>query len=121
MVAILAIALVGCGRADRPDFAAWQPLWEEALNVVPPPSFAQSPDLATCERVVGDLRETQESLLPSPDGTLDGPVRDWISLAEHTFFECPPREGEIIGFAEAYVQLERIRLEVEALLDTVDR
>jgi hypothetical protein len=119
MAVILAISLTACGPGARPDFDDWQPTWEAALAIIPPPSFADSPDMATCERVVADLRQVLENLLPSPDVALDGPVREWISLAEHAFFECPPREGEIIGFADAYDELDRVRLEVEAVLDTV--
>lgn len=117
---VVLLTVSACGPRDRPDFDAWRTDWEAALGVIPPPAFADAPDEATCERVVGELREARESLIPTPDITLDGTVREWIAIAEQTFFECPPREGEVVGFAEAYEELDRLRLEVEAVLGAAD-
>lgn len=113
----LTLAMVGCSGEDRPDTASWLPQWEAIHSVVPDQAeLGDPPDAALCESTLASLRLANEDLLPSPSGTVDDLVTEWVALAEAAFFDCPP-EGEITGsFPEAYQEMERIEESVDTAL-----
>lgn len=80
-------------------------------SLVPPASdFDPSDPRPLCERVLGQLREAQGALLPTPDPELDAPVERWMERARSVVYACPPEEG----FGPALAELE-------GLAHTVDR
>lgn len=113
----LVLVISSCGSA-RPTAAEWLDRWERALALVPDRALLDGPDVeAVCERALAALREERQLLLPTADASIDGAVRSWLEVAEETFFECPPRTGELQGFDLAYQRLADFESEVAAGLD----
>ena len=116
MAALVAATLTGCAR-QGPTMAEWRPRWETLRAQVPPvTAFASGPDAALCEQTLVILRESRDSVLPAPDEVIDAAVTDWLAHADTLFFECPPEEGELVGFEAAYRRLDSIAAEIESLL-----
>ncbi|MCL1593072.1 MAG: hypothetical protein M3132_01810 [Actinomycetia bacterium] len=113
-----AILLLGSACATaRPGVETWQPAWEAIVNGVPDESVVgESPPRSLCNETLTFLRSSRASVDPTPDLTLDEPVREWIDIAEEAFFECPPRGQKLDGFAEAYALLARLEAEIDSVL-----
>lgn len=62
------------------------------------------------------LREERLTVLPSPAAEADAAVEAWFELAEETFFECPPRSGDLQGFGEAFERMAAYEAEIESAL-----
>lgn len=115
---VLAVAVAGCQGESRPDAAEWQVHWDRVLAAVPTAEELESAEdpKPMCDEALTLVREERMNLSPAPEPTLDDPVEDWLNVADETFFECPPRSGDIQGFAEAYERLDDYRAEVDAAL-----
>lgn len=116
-IIIVAMLATACGGESRPSAEEWQPQWIEVQSLVPDQAdLGAPPDKDMCREAHVALRTETPRLLPTPDLALDDPVRDWVEIAEGTFFECPPREPELRGFDEAYAELTRFAAEINAVL-----
>lgn len=117
---MLAGALLGsCGSAEPPTTEAWSSTWEAAQATVPDRNeLGDPPSEASCQRVLGQLREVRGDLTPAPDEFIQHAAEAWISYAEHVFFSCfEAVEGEDPVDA-AYETLDRLRAEVATALRT---
>lgn len=117
LVLVLSLALiVACSPADRrPSAAEWVPRWEAVQALVPPlEEIPDPPDRERCHEVFVLVREEGRELLPSPDPAVDGPVREWVEVADSVFFQCPPHTPPIDSFAVGYEELRRLAAEVDA-------
>ncbi len=45
-------------------------------------------------------------------------MRSWLQVASETFFECPPRSA-LVGLDSAYDELDALKAEVTAGLDSL--
>ena len=116
LLAVLLVAACSPG-SEQPDTASWLEKWDATVALLPPlESMAAEPDTDFCRSVLSDLREADETLLPSPSSRVDQLARDWMAVAEAAFFDCPPQGEDIGSFADAYDELERLE---EAVIDTV--
>lgn len=121
LATLLVLAFAGCGSSDRPSVAEWQPLWDGIVQGIPTlAELGQPEDLTVCADGLGFVRSTQGELFPTPDPAIDEAVREWVSVAEDAFFECPPSSNRIPDMAFAYGQLTRLEAEVAAAL-AIDR
>jgi hypothetical protein len=115
VAAVVGAVLAGGCSPARPASAEWAPAWQAAQDGIPPIETLTEGDAEmACERTLASIRALRGGIVPTHDPTLDGLVRGWLQVAETTFFECPPRSGVVVGFEEAYAELERYRLEMEA-------
>lgn len=119
-IAAVGVALVvsSCSGSARPDVAEWRTDWLAVVDGIPDLATieaATSRDL--CSSTLAMLRSRSGDLTPTPDLAIDDTVRKWIEVAEDTFFECPPRSGELDSFAAAYAELERFQAEVAVVLE----
>ena len=113
----MTLVLNACQREVRPSVSDWQGHWNRVIAAVPAVEALEGEDAKSlCDTALTLLREERQYLLPAPESTLDDPVDDWLSVADETFFECPPRSGEIQGFDEAFTLLDDYQAEVEAAL-----
>ena len=117
-LALLSIGVLSCSPANvEPDAATWLEKWDGIVATVPDlATLAPEPDPEFCQSVLSELRTESEDLLPSPNPAVDALARDWVELAEGSFFECPPDGEEIGSFAEAYEEMERLE---EAVADAL--
>ncbi len=116
-VVLVALSASACGTVSRPSLEEWQPRWVEVQALVPSQDdLGDEPDRELCNQIHVAIREESRGLVPTPDPALDDAVRDWVKIAETTFFECPPRERELDGFDDAYRELARFAAEVEAVV-----
>lgn len=118
MVVLPLVLLLGaCSRDSRPDPAAWQVTWDSTLEVIPSQAVLGSPpDAQTCQTALREIREHSEELLPTPSATVDELATEWITVAERSFFECPPDGQDITSFDDAYAEMERIEEAIAAAL-----
>jgi hypothetical protein len=99
--------------------ATWLPAWEAAKKTMPArTSFDGSEDRKICGRVLGELQQARERILPAPDDNLDRLVDAWLHLAEDVMLGCPENWGEHTGFDGGYRELTRLALEVDLALRT---
>ncbi|MCL1599605.1 MAG: hypothetical protein M3094_10495 [Actinomycetia bacterium] len=115
---LLAIGLVASACSTvRPTVAEWEPTWESITAAIPPQEVVgEAPPRALCNQVLASLREGQADLFPTPDIAIDDTVKDWVTIAEDAFFECPPDNDEIGSFSDAYAEMLRLEREVELVL-----
>lgn len=105
--------VAACGGA-RPDAVQWLVTWDETVELIPAEAdLGEDPPKEQCDTVLASLREAQESVIPTPDDTLDVTVNEWLMVAEGAFFECPPAPD---GFAGAYKKLTQLEDQVTAFL-----
>lgn len=117
LFALLGVVASACQAENRPAVEEWRAHWDRVIAAVPTEEALSGEDAKTlCDTALTLLREERQYLLPAPESTLDDPVDDWLNVADETFFECPPRSGEIQGFAEAFVLMDDYHAEVEAAL-----
>lgn len=117
--AAVVLLIVACG-GGRPATAEWRSEWGRLLAAVPErAAFADGPDAGLCSEALVRVREAEADVLPTPDEALDAPVRSWLRTARETFFECPPRSG-VVGFDNAYDELDALEAEVMAGLASLD-
>lgn len=117
MVALMLVFLTACSSASRPTVAEWQPAWDQLVEGIPSASgLGQPPDRAICSQGLGLVRSTQAELFPTPDRAIDEAVKEWVSVAEDAFFECPPSSSAIPDMDFAYGQLARLEAEIGAVL-----
>lgn len=110
---MVGLLISSCGQS-RPSAEAWQQDWNRVLAIVPAePAAGTDPATVGCEDVLAALRTEKETLLPTPDEAVDVTLNLWLEEAEGAFFECPPENG---GFEKAYDEMERLRAEIEAVL-----
>lgn len=112
----LSVLASGCAVSERrPSVVEWRPRWEAAQALVPPlEQVADPPDRELCTDVLVAIRATRGELLPTPDPSVDGPVQEWLEVAELVFFQCPPHTPPIEDFAAGYEEMGRLAAEVEA-------
>lgn len=114
---VLIVITVSCGGADRPSVDEWQPAWTAVIEGIPAEAdLGAAPDRPTCDAVLAFLRDSVADLSPKPDAAIEDVVDEWVQIAEDAFFECPPREGEVASFADAYAELRRLEAEVATVL-----
>lgn len=114
---VVMIAFSGCGVGGRPDLADWTADWDQLTGTVP--TLAQlgtPPDRELCGHALGQIREKQSDLLPTPDLALDPAVHEWFTVAEDGMFECPPSSNQFPDFEYVYRELGRLEAEVAAVL-----
>jgi len=117
LLVVLVSTVAGCGQPDRPSVNDWQQLWNEVLAEIPDPDSIVEPlNRDLCAGVLASLRSTTGELFPTPDLAVDSTVREWVRIAEDTFFECPPASVQIPDLAAAYRELARLEAEVAAAL-----
>jgi hypothetical protein len=117
VVVLVALSASACGTVSRPSLEEWQPRWVAVQALVPSQGdLGDEPDRELCNQIHVAVREEARGLIPTPDPALDDAVRDWVKIAEATFFECPPRERELDGFGDAYNELARFAAEVDAVV-----
>jgi hypothetical protein len=113
---VVAALAVGCG--GRPDVDVWEGRWLDLADDVPVASLAADPpQRERCDEVLGRLRDALPALRPAPTDVLDDAVEAWGEFAESVFFECPLGRGEHAGWEEAAVELQRLRVEIEAEIE----
>lgn len=113
-----ALTLVGCAGQARPERAEWQQHWDRVIEQVPDlPDLQVEDPKPVCDAALSLVREERVYLIPTPEVSLDDPVDDWLNVADETFFECPPRSGDIQGFDEAYLLLDDYLAEIQAALE----
>lgn len=118
MLVVIALVFVGCANDSRPSRSEWQVHWDRVVAQVPAlDDLAVEDPRPACEEALALVREERVYLIPAPEVTLDDPVDDWLSVADETFFECPPRSGDIQSFEQAYGLLDDYMAEVQAVLD----
>lgn len=109
------LVLVACSRDTRPDPAEWQDTWNSTLQVIPDQTdLGSPPDEQLCQAALREIRENSEELLPTPSATVDELANEWITVAERSFFECPPDGQDITSFDDAYAEMERIEEAIAA-------
>lgn len=109
---VLGLVISACSET-RPDSSSWEDNWADIVAIVPDQSFLDDDPSELCQNTLASLRESEATLFPTPDESLDAPVRSWLEVAEGAFFECPPTDG---GFPAAYEELDRLEAEIEASL-----
>jgi len=118
IAALLLSILAACGGDNRPSFESWQPDWESLVSAFPTyDELSDPPDRAMCAEALTELRTFARSVSPTPDFSLDVPVREWVSIAESIAFECPPQSTTLPDLDYAYRELDRLEAEVDAVLD----
>lgn len=115
----LVIVLAACSSgAPRPSTAEWSPVWEATVALVPSPEdLGEDPSQARCSEVLVELREAQQTAVPTPNSEVDQVVERWLQVASSGFFECfgdGDRESEI---AATRATLSRLEDEVAGSLD----
>ncbi len=116
LVVVVVAAVAGaCGGDDRPTVQQWRPRWE-ALAAEAPSAGHQELSGQQCERLLTVARTGRSEVLPAPDEALDGPVRQWVSVAETIGFDCLDHD-DLTG---ALRELEIIGAEVDAGARTLD-
>jgi len=112
-----ALMLSACG-GDRPASDEWKQRWDRLVTAIPDEVAVSQDDSGDlCREALAFLRSNRAGLVPTPDVAIDDTVTNWIEIAEDAFFECPPSNAQIGGFAEAYEELLRLQEEVEAVLE----
>ena len=116
VVALPVVLLLGaCDRNVRLDAAEWQDTWSSILGVIPDRTdLGSPPDPGLCQATLRGIREQSEELLPTPSATVDELAKEWITVAERSFFECPPDGQDITSFDDAYAEMERIEEAIAA-------
>lgn len=113
----LLFVTTGCISAERPDAATWLPSWQSINALVPDQSdLGNPPDESLCQTTLGAIRESKEDLFPTPSGTVDELVNEWVAIAEAAFFECPPEGEDIASFDDAYREMLRVENSVTSAL-----
>ncbi|VAW06449.1 hypothetical protein MNBD_ACTINO01-2417 [hydrothermal vent metagenome] len=116
LLVTIALVISACATV-RPTVAEWQPAWEAITGAIPPLStVGENPPRPVCDRVLAAVRTGQADLFPTPDIAIDDTVKDWVTIAEDAFFECPPDNDEIGSFSDAYAEMLRLEREVELVL-----
>jgi len=111
------LLLASCGLGSRPSVAEWQPAWTAVTEAIPTQAQLGDPaDKDMCATTLGVIRENAPDLSPTPDLSTDDAVSDWLSIAETTFFECPPDTGEISSLSVAYEEMDRLTSDVNNAL-----
>lgn len=120
VVALPLVLLLGaCGRGPRPDPDEWQDTWDSMLAVVPSESdLGSPPNEQVCQSALRGIREHSEDLIPSPSVTVDDLANEWVTVAERSFFECPPDGQDITSFDDAYEEMARIEQAIAAALSS---
>lgn len=118
LLALTVLVLASCATS-RPTVENWEPVWKRVSEGIPSEETVglADPDRAVCSDALAFLRSNRSDLFPTPDLAIDDAVADWVEVAEDAFFECPPRNEQIVGFAEAYAELTRLQGEIELVLD----
>jgi hypothetical protein len=118
VVVAVALALVGsCGSPDRPAAGEWAARWYAMVSSMPALDALDLEDPSPlCDLALTRVREERQLLVPTPDPAFDAPVEGWMDLADETFFECPPRSGDVHGFEEALAEMALLEAQVDASL-----
>ncbi|MDH3306323.1 MAG: hypothetical protein OEO77_02195 [Acidimicrobiia bacterium] len=111
--AALGVLIGACSIGARPDFGAWEPEWAALTAGLPTEAELASGGEDVCSAALVTLREQRTVIVPTPEEALDPPVEAWFSLAEDTFFDCPPN----VGFEAAYAEMAAFEDEVAAVLN----
>lgn len=121
VVAVLTLTILAFSSCaiSRPTVDNWEPIWKRVSEGIPSEATVGTadPDRAACSEALAFLRSNRSDLFPTPDLAIDDAVADWVEVAEGAFFECPPRNEQIVGFAEAYAELALLQGEIELVLD----
>lgn len=111
-IAVVVFALASCtSDADEPADAAWLPVWEAERALVDDIAADVASGDERCNELLGDLRASRETLLPTPNEVLDESVESWLALAESLAFDCPSDADEVV---ERVHDLEVLRAEIDA-------
>jgi hypothetical protein len=119
MIALVALLFVttGCSSGERPDTATWLRSWQSINAVIPDQSdLGNPPQESLCQTTLGTIRERSEELFPTPSGTVDDLVNEWVAIAQAAFFECPPEGEDIDSFDDAYREMLRVEDSVTSAL-----
>lgn len=117
MATIMLVTTTACGNA-RPTADEWVPLWTEMLSAIPSLERLTAADpKPSCDEALAAVRDGQSSLKPTPDRAIDDAVNRWVSVAESTFFQCPPETEDLAGFEGAFEELTRLEAEINTVLD----
>ena len=112
-----ALTLASCADNGRPDLDQWVTDWAEMTATVPTIArLGSPPDRELCSHILGQIREGQKDLVPTPDLALDLVVREWFTVAEDAMFECPPSSSQFPSLEYAYRELARLEAEVDSVL-----
>lgn len=112
-LAALGILVGACSIGARPDFGAWEAEWTALTAGLPTEAELAAGGEDVCSAALVTLREQRTVIIPTAEEALDPPVEAWFSLAEDTFFDCPPNAG----FEAAYAEMAEFEDEVAAVLD----
>jgi hypothetical protein len=117
-VVVAAVILAACGGEEAPSLEDWKQEWLAFRDLVPTQQeLGPSPTQEQCDEILVAIRQRAPELVPAPDPTLEGAVKDWIVIAENMFFECPPVAPPIGSFEEGYQELERFEAQVAIVLE----
>jgi hypothetical protein len=115
------VAVASCSDTGRPSPDDWAVNWEDLTTTLPTlDQLGDPPNRELCAHALGEIREGQADLLPTPDISLDPVVQEWFTVAEDALFECPPSSNQFPDLAYAYQVLARLEAEVEASLALAD-
>lgn len=116
--ALVFVVLAACGGVDRPTLDTWLSRWDAIRTTVATATASPgTPPEATCEQVLGELREAAVTLKPTPDPVLDDTITLWLESAESTFFECQQPSGDLDPFGDGLAELERLEAEIAAVVE----
>ena len=117
LVGLVVLAFVsGCG--GRPDLDVWEGKWLDlAESVSEGISGPTPPDRVGCDRLLGEIRGDLPGLQPAPNDVLEAAVVLWAEFGESVFFECPLVRGEHAGWDAAVLELQRLRVEIDAEIE----
>lgn len=116
LLLLVLVVGVGCSTPQRrPSVEEWNRHWEAVQAAIPSlEEVSDPPSGALCTRGLVTVREARGDLLPTPDPAVDGPVEEWIQVAESVFFQCPPHTPPVDSFEAGYEEMQRFVAEVEA-------
>lgn len=115
------VAVTSCADAGRPELDSWATDWEGLTTALPTlDQLGTPPDRELCAHALGQIREGQADLLPTPDVSIDPVVQEWFTVAEDALFECPPSNSQFPDLGYAYQVLASLEAEVEAAIALAD-
>jgi|GEM_PF-2232226 len=121
VILVVLIAVASCAETGRPGLDSWAADWEDLTRTLPTvDQLGTPPDRDLCAHALGEIREAQADLLPTPDISLDPVVQEWFTVAEDALFECPPSSSQFPDLGYAYQVLTRLEAEVDAALALAD-
>lgn len=116
------VLVSACESTQRPTRSEWAPKWTSLTSVIPDLNELRGSEMQTiCAETVANLRVLSETVMPTPNQTIDGLAEEWAELAQSSFFQCPPDNADQRSFSEVYSELERLEQAILAAIEESPR